>query len=145
MQARPSTEYLRECEIILPSLHYDPRSFHGCLSRGGGFLFPLNRADAAYRDAYLDVESRRRHVRHWVQREARHHKRRSICDRRELDGSHDTDTYTDASGTGNSLTPGTTYYYVVTAVAGTAESVPSNEAQAFIPISVQRFGHFMSN
>jgi uncharacterized protein (TIGR03437 family) len=45
-------------------------------------------------------------------------------------------TYTDASGTGNILTPGTTYYYVVTAVAGTAESVPSNEAQAFIPTSV---------
>jgi hypothetical protein len=54
-------------------------------------------------------------------------------------------SYTDASGTGNSLTPGTTYYYVVTAVAGAAESVPSNEAQAFIPASVQRFGHFMSN
>ena len=45
-------------------------------------------------------------------------------------------TYTDASGTGNILTPGMTYYYIVTAVAGTAESVPSPEAQAFIPTSV---------
>ncbi len=45
-------------------------------------------------------------------------------------------TYTDASVTGNILTPGTTYYYVVTAVSGAAESLPSNEAQAFIPTSV---------
>jgi uncharacterized protein (TIGR03437 family) len=45
-------------------------------------------------------------------------------------------TYTDAGGTGNILTPGTTYYYVVTAVSGTAESLPSPEAQAFIPTSV---------
>jgi uncharacterized protein (TIGR03437 family) len=44
-------------------------------------------------------------------------------------------TYTDASGTGNILTPGTTYYYVVTALAGAAESSPSPEAQAFIPAS----------
>ena len=45
-------------------------------------------------------------------------------------------TYTDASGTGNVLTPGTTYYYVVTAVSEAAESLPSSEAQAFIPTSV---------
>jgi uncharacterized protein (TIGR03437 family) len=47
-------------------------------------------------------------------------------------------SYTDASGTGNVLTPGTTYYYVVTAVAGAAESLPSSEAQALIPTSVPR-------
>ncbi|MGA3204589.1 MAG: hypothetical protein ABSF12_19015 [Bryobacteraceae bacterium] len=45
-------------------------------------------------------------------------------------------TYTDASATGNLLTPGTTFYYVVTAVSGAAESSPSPEAQAFIPTSV---------
>jgi uncharacterized protein (TIGR03437 family) len=44
-------------------------------------------------------------------------------------------TYTDASGTGNILTPGTTYYYVVTALSGGAESPPSPEAQALIPTS----------
>jgi uncharacterized protein (TIGR03437 family) len=44
-------------------------------------------------------------------------------------------TYTDASGTGNLLTPGTTYYYVVTAVSGSVESSPSPEAQALIPAS----------
>lgn len=44
-------------------------------------------------------------------------------------------TYTDASATGNILTPGATYYYVVTALAGTAESTPSPEAQAMIPTS----------
>jgi uncharacterized protein (TIGR03437 family) len=44
-------------------------------------------------------------------------------------------TYTDASGTGNVLTPGATYYYVVTALSGTAESTPSPEAQAMIPTS----------
>jgi uncharacterized protein (TIGR03437 family) len=44
-------------------------------------------------------------------------------------------TYTDGGGTGNILTPGTTYYYVVTAVSGAAESLPSPEAQAFIPTS----------
>ena len=43
--------------------------------------------------------------------------------------------YTDASGTGNILTPGTTYYYVVTAVSGAEESLPSPEAQALIPTS----------
>lgn len=42
-------------------------------------------------------------------------------------------TYTDASATGNVLTPGSTYYYVVTAVSGAAESLPSPEAQALIP------------
>ncbi len=47
-------------------------------------------------------------------------------------------TYTDASGTGNILTPGMTYYYVVTAVSEAAESLPSSEAQAFIPTSVPR-------
>ena len=45
-------------------------------------------------------------------------------------------TYTDASGMGNILSPGTTYYYVVTAVSGAAESLPSPEAQALIPDSV---------
>src|SRR6266853_2171617 len=45
-------------------------------------------------------------------------------------------TYTDASGKGNILTPGTTYYYVVTAVSEAAESLPSAEAQASIPTSV---------
>ena len=45
-------------------------------------------------------------------------------------------TYTDASGTGNILTPGTTYYYVVTAMSGAAESLPSPEVQASIPTSV---------
>ena len=44
-------------------------------------------------------------------------------------------TYTDASETGNILTPGATYYYVATAVSGNAESLPSPEAQAFIPTS----------
>ncbi len=44
-------------------------------------------------------------------------------------------TYTDASGTGNILTPGTTYYYVVTTLSGAAESLPSPEAQALIPTS----------
>jgi uncharacterized protein (TIGR03437 family) len=44
-------------------------------------------------------------------------------------------TYTDASGSGNILTPGMTYYYVVTAVSGAAESLPSPEAQALIPTS----------
>jgi len=44
-------------------------------------------------------------------------------------------TYNDAGGTGNILLPGTTYYYVVTAFAGVAESSPSPEAQAFIPAS----------
>lgn len=44
-------------------------------------------------------------------------------------------TYTDASGAGNILTPGTTYYYVVTALSGGAESPPSPEAQALIPTS----------
>ena len=45
-------------------------------------------------------------------------------------------TYTDASGPGNILAPGTTYYYVVTALSGAAESLPSPEAQASIPTSV---------
>lgn len=45
-------------------------------------------------------------------------------------------TYTDANGPSNILTPGTTYYYVVTAVSGAAESLPSPEAQASIPTSV---------
>lgn len=45
-------------------------------------------------------------------------------------------TYTDTSGTGDILTPGTTYYYVVTALSGTAESSPSPEAQATIPAVV---------
>jgi hypothetical protein len=137
-------EYLREWEIILPSLPDDPHSFHGRLSRGGAFLFQLNRAVAAYRDAYLDVESRRQPVRHWfnVRRGTTSGGPYAIV--ASLTGAT-IRTYTDASGTGNSLTPGTTYYYVVTAVAGAAESVPSNEAQAFIPASVQRFGHFMSN
>jgi uncharacterized protein (TIGR03437 family) len=45
-------------------------------------------------------------------------------------------TYTDASGMGNILRPGTTYYYVVTAVSGAAESLPSPEAPALIPDSV---------
>ena len=44
-------------------------------------------------------------------------------------------TYTDLSGTGNILSPGTTYYYVLTALAGAAESLPSPEAQATIPTS----------
>ena len=45
-------------------------------------------------------------------------------------------TYTDASGTDNILTPGMTYYYVVTAVSGASESLPSNEAPAIIPTTV---------
>jgi uncharacterized protein (TIGR03437 family) len=45
-------------------------------------------------------------------------------------------TYTDASGPGNILTPGTTYYYIVTAVSEAAESLPSSEAPAFIPTSM---------
>jgi len=44
-------------------------------------------------------------------------------------------TYIDVSGTGNILTPGSTYYYIVTALAGTAESLPSPEAPATIPTS----------
>jgi uncharacterized protein (TIGR03437 family) len=44
-------------------------------------------------------------------------------------------TYTDTSGTGNVLTPGATFYYVVTALAGAAESLPSLEAPALIPTS----------
>ncbi len=44
-------------------------------------------------------------------------------------------TYTDTSGPGNILTPGTTYYYVVTAVSGNVESLASPEAAAAIPVS----------
>jgi uncharacterized protein (TIGR03437 family) len=44
-------------------------------------------------------------------------------------------TYTDAGGTGNLLAPGETYYYVVTALSGAAESAPSSEAEALIPTS----------
>jgi uncharacterized protein (TIGR03437 family) len=44
-------------------------------------------------------------------------------------------TYTDVSGPDNILIPGGTYYYVVTALSGAAESVPSPEAQAVIPTS----------
>ncbi len=46
-----------------------------------------------------------------------------------------TRTYMDISGTGNILTPGMAYYYIVTALAGAAESLPSPEAQATIPTS----------
>jgi adhesin/invasin len=45
-------------------------------------------------------------------------------------------TYTDTSGPGNTLTPGATYCYVVTAVSGAAESPPSPEAQATVPANV---------
>ena len=44
-------------------------------------------------------------------------------------------TYTETSGPGNILTPGTTNHYVVTAVSGNVESLASPEAAAAIPVS----------
>jgi hypothetical protein len=47
-----------------------------------------------------------------------------------------TTSYADNSGTGNVLTEGTKYYYVITATGPGGESAPSNEANASIPFSV---------
>jgi uncharacterized protein (TIGR03437 family) len=135
MHARPSIEYLRECEIIFPA----------------GIMIHI-RFMAAFLAVAPFCASSIAQTPHtatltwtWSQDDGPLATGFNVKRGTTTGGPYATiasltgttiRTYTDASGPGNILTPGTTYYYVVTAVAGPAESAPSPEAQALIPTAV---------